>query len=201
MVIRFALFESPLGSGAIAWSERGVVGLQLPEASAAATRRRMEVRFPNAAEAVPTDEISAAIELVQAILRGDPVDASSVVLDFEGMPRPVRSFDRRVYELALRIPRGTTWTYGEIAARLGEEWSGVVGASRAVGQALGRNPFAPIVPCHRVVAAGGKSGGFSAFGGVATKHRLLALEGARTGGFARTREAVFKALAMLKATP
>ncbi len=179
-MIRCALFSSPIGAAAIAWTERGVVGLQLPEANAAATRRRVEVRFPNASEAAPTAGISAAIEVVQAILRGDPVDASSVALDFEGMPRPVSSFDRRVYELALRIPRGTTWTYGEIAERLGEPWDKLVGAARAVGQSLGRNPFAPIVPCHRVVAAAGKSGGFSAFGGVATKHRLLALEGART---------------------
>jgi methylated-DNA-[protein]-cysteine S-methyltransferase len=88
----------------------------------------------------------------------------------EGVPE----FHRRVYELALQIPRGQTLTYGEIANRLGEP-----GSARAVGQALGANPFAPVVPCHRVLAAGAKLGGFSAQGGLATKLRVLAIEGAR----------------------
>jgi methylated-DNA-[protein]-cysteine S-methyltransferase len=183
VVIHFDLFSSPLGAGAIAWTERGVVGLQLPEANPAATRRRLAARYPGAEEGAPTAEAERAIAVAQAILRGEAVDVASVVFDFDGLPRPLSPFERRVYELALSIPRGSTWTYGEIAARLGElgALQSDVGAARAVGQALGRNPFAPIVPCHRVVAAGGKSGGFSAFGGVATKHRLLALEGARTG--------------------
>lgn len=181
-MIRFALFDSPLGSGGIAWNGRGVVGLQLPEANPAATRRRLAAHYPGAEEGAPTPEAEHAIRVAQAILRGEAVDVSSVVFDFDGLPRPVSPFERRVYELALAIPRGSTWTYGEIAARLGDLGAlpNDVGAARAVGQALGRNPFAPIVPCHRVVAAGGKSGGFSAFGGVETKHRLLALEGART---------------------
>ena len=80
---------------------------------------------------------------------------------------------RRVYEVARTIPPGATLTYGEIAARLE-----LPGAARDVGQALGRNPFPLVVPCHRVVAAGGRLGGFSARGGAATKRRLLAIEGA-----------------------
>jgi methylated-DNA-[protein]-cysteine S-methyltransferase len=86
----------------------------------------------------------------------------------------VPEFPRRVYEVARTIPPGGTLTYGEVAARLGD-----ARLAREVGQALGRNPFAIIVPCHRVLAAGGMPGGFSASGGVATKMRLLSIEGAR----------------------
>ncbi len=81
------------------------------------------------------------------------------------------------WPLARTIPPGTTLTYGEIAARLGNP-----GHARAVGQALGSNPFAPVVPCHRVLAAGGRSGGFSANGGVATKLRMLQIERASFNG-------------------
>jgi methylated-DNA-[protein]-cysteine S-methyltransferase len=107
-----------------------------------------------------------------ALLRGEARDLSAIALDMDGLP----SFQRRVYEAARAIPPGETLSYGEVAARLGAP-----GSARAVGQALGRNPFAIVVPCHRVLAAGGKAGGFSANGGVATKLRLLALEGARAG--------------------
>ena len=85
----------------------------------------------------------------------------------EGVP----PFHRRVYEAAREIPPGDTLSYGAIANRIGSP-----GSARAVGQALGRNPFAIVVPCHRVVAANGKLGGFSANGGVTTKANLLALE-------------------------
>src|SRR5207253_8908837 len=102
---------------------------------------------------------------------GEPSDLALVALDMEGMPE----FDRRVYEVARTVPPGATLSYGEIAARLGER-----ALAREVGQALGRNPFPLIVPCHRVLAAGGKAGGFSANGGVATKLALLTIERART---------------------
>ena len=112
-----------------------------------------------------------------ALLDGEPVDLSDLMLDLESLP----PFQRRVCEAARAIPVGATLTYGEIATRIGEP-----GAARAVGQALGANPFPIIVPCHRVLAAGGKPGGFSAPGGVTTKLRLLATEGASmfrlTGG-------------------
>ncbi len=116
--------------------------------------------------------MSQVIESIQALLRGEPADLSSVVLDWRGVPE----FHRRVYELALAIPPGRTLTYGEVAQQLGEP-----GAARAVGQALGKNPYAPIVPCHRVLAAGGRAGGFSAPGGTLTKLRMLEIEGARVG--------------------
>ncbi len=102
-----------------------------------------------------------------------PVDLSNIVLDMHGVP----PFHQRVYALARGITPGETLTYGEIALRLGDS-----GLARAVGQALGHNPFAPVVPCHRVLAAGGRAGGFSANGGVDTKLRLLQIERARING-------------------
>ena len=167
----FALFDTAIGACGIAWGERGVVGVQLPEASAARTRERMRRRFPDAAEAPPPPAVERAIEGIAALLRGEPADLSAVALDLDG----VGEFERRVYEVARTIAPGTTLTYGAIAARLG-----MPGEARAVGQALGENPFPLVVPCHRVLAAGGKVGGFSANGGIATKMRLLSIEGART---------------------
>jgi methylated-DNA-[protein]-cysteine S-methyltransferase len=164
----FALFDTAVGRGGIAWSDRGVAGLQLPESGEAQTRTRLARRFPQAREAPPPPEIGRAAAAVAALLRGEAVDLSGVALDMERVP----DFHRRVYEVARTIPPGATLSYGEIAARLGAP-----GSARAVGQALGRNPFTIIVPCHRVLAAGGKLGGFSANGGVATKLRLLAIEG------------------------
>jgi methylated-DNA-[protein]-cysteine S-methyltransferase len=165
----FALFDTAIGRCGIAWSERGVVSVQLPEADEHETRARLLRRFPDVREALPPPEVQRALDGVVAALHGEPSELSACVLDLEGVP----SFDRRVYEVARTIPPGTTMSYGAIAARLGEP-----GAARAVGRALGRNPFAILVPCHRVVAAGGKLGGFSANGGVTTKVRLLSIEGA-----------------------
>jgi O-6-methylguanine DNA methyltransferase len=168
---RLTLFDTAIGRCGVAWSERGVAGLQLPEASDLKTRARMLRRFPGAREGAPPPEVRAALDLIVALLRGETSDLSTVALDMEGVPL----FHRRVYEVARTIPPGATLSYGEIAARLGEP-----GMAREVGQALGRNPFALIVPCHRVVAAGGQAGGFSANGGVATKLRLLSIEGAKS---------------------
>lgn len=165
----FALFDTAVGACAIAWSARGIAGSQLPERSAAATRARMRRRFPGAPEAEPPAAVRPAVDAITALLRGEPADLSTLPLDWAG----VSDFDRRVYEVARTVPPGGTIAYGEIARRMGEP-----GAARGVGQALGRNPFAPIVPCHRVLAAGGRPGGFSASGGTLTKFRLLAIEGA-----------------------
>ena len=169
----FALFDTPIGTCGIVWGLHGVVGVQLPEAHAGETRARLRRRFPSAVEASPPPDVGAAIDAIGALLRGEEPDLAVVALDMGHVPE----FDRRVYEAARGIPPGATLTYGEIARRLGEP-----GAAREVGQALGRNPFAIVVPCHRVVAAGGKYGGFSANGGTATKLRLLALEGAPVNG-------------------
>jgi len=162
-------FETPLGTCALAWSERGVVGVQLPEGGEAATRARLRRRFPEAREAQPSPAVRRAIEGIGALLRGEPSELERVALDLEGLA----PFQRRVYEAARAIPPGQTQSYGEVARRLGD-----AGLARAVGQALGRNPLAILIPCHRVLAADGRLGGFSANGGVATKQRMLALESA-----------------------
>jgi methylated-DNA-[protein]-cysteine S-methyltransferase len=155
----FQLFDTAIGRCGIAWSEHGVTGVRLPG-------RRIG---PEHGAAPPA--VRRAIERITALLRGEPSDLTGVALDMAGVP----PFHRRVYEAARGIPPGETLTYGELAARIGAP-----GDAREVGQALARNPFTLVVPCHRVVAAGGKAGGFSAPGGVATKRRLLAIEGART---------------------
>lgn len=165
----FALFDTTIGQCGIAWSGLGIVGIQLPEASEVATRARMRRRFPEAREVPPPADVQRAVDGIAALLRGEPRDLSGVVLDMER----VSPFHRRVYDAARTIPAGATLSYGEVAARLGAP-----NAARAVGQALGRNPFAIVVPCHRVLAAGGKAGGFSADGGITTKLRMLAIEGA-----------------------
>jgi len=167
----FTLFDTDIGSCGIAWGERGVIAVQLPEASAERTRARLQRRYPDVREAPPPTDVSRAIEGIVALLRGEARDLSGIALDMER----VAEFDRRVYEIARNIPAGETLSYGEIAARLGGRE-----LARDVGQALGRNPFPIIVPCHRVLAAGGKAGGFSANGGVTTKLRLLTIERART---------------------
>ena len=169
----FALFDTAIGRCGIAWGERGVAGTQLPEAGEEETRVRMLHRFPAAGEATPPPEVQDAIEDIVALLRGEASDLSTVALDMDGVPE----FHRRVYDAARTIPPGGTLSYGDIARRVGAP-----GAARAVGQALGRNPFPIVVPCHRVLAAGGKIGGFSAQGGVATKRRMLAIESAWIDG-------------------
>ncbi|WP_199433837.1 methylated-DNA--[protein]-cysteine S-methyltransferase [Qaidamihabitans albus] len=165
----FAVFDTAIGHCGIAWREHVIIGSRLPEGGAARTRARLLERFPDGTEQVPPPAVRHTIEAVTALLRGEAADLSGAVLDMSGVP----PFHRRVYELARTVPPGATLTYGEIAQRLGEP-----GAARAVGQALGNNPFAPIVPCHRVLAAGGRTGGFSATGGTATKLRMLDIENA-----------------------
>ncbi len=167
----FALFPTAIGVCAIVWSERGVVGTFLPERTEAQCRARLARKFPSAAERSPPPAMARAIEAIRALLDVGKTDLADIPLDLSG----VEDFERRAYEVAREIKPGSTLTYGEIAARLGEP-----GAARAVGAAMGRNPFPIIVPCHRVLAAGGGFGGFSAPGGLETKARMLAIEGART---------------------
>ena len=166
----FALFSTSIGHCAVAWGAGGICAMQLPEVSEAALRARMQRRHAGAVEGAPPPDVQAAMDQVTALLDGADVDLSCIPLDMDGVP----AFHRRVYEITQAIPRGQTLTYGEVAARMDDP-----GAARAVGQALGANPFAPIVPCHRVVAAGTKLGGFSARGGLTTKLRMLGIEGAR----------------------
>src|SRR4051812_41810836 len=170
-----AFFDTKIGLCGIAWGERGVRGIQLPEADAAATRARLQRRFPEAAESQTPVDILLTIGRIVALLRGERVDLTPIVLDMTALS----DFDTRVYIAARSIPAGQTKTYGEIAKMIGEPT-----AAREVGAALGRNPFAIIVPCHRVLAANGKMGGFSAAQGVKTKLELLNIEGANGPLFA-----------------
>ncbi len=163
----FALVDTPIGRCGVAWGEQGLLALNLPEAAETATRARLAARFPEAEETKPPPLVRKSVAAIVALLSGKGGDLTEVPLDMRGVP----TFHRRVYEVARGIPPGATLSYGEVANRVGSP-----GAARAVGQALGRNPFAIIVPCHRVLAAGGKAGGFSASGGVVTKKRLLHLE-------------------------
>src|SRR5262245_8837131 len=173
MSTSFTLFATPIGPCGIAWGERGIVGVWLPESDEGRTRARLARRLPDAAEAAPPAEVRSAIGEITALLSGDRRDLGGIALDFDGVP----AFHRRVYQIARSIPPGETLTYGEVARRLGDPLR-----AREVGQALARNPFPIVVPCHRVLAAHGKSGGFSAPGGVSTKLRLLEIEGARASG-------------------
>ena len=169
----YTLFETAVGWCGIAWGERGIVAVQVPESNEAETRAWILQQCPSARHSPPPAPIQSAIDGILALLRGESRDLSDIVLDMDGLP----PFHRRVYEAARTIPPGATASYGELAAGCGAP-----GAARAVGQALGRNPFGIVVPCHRVVAAGGRIGGFSGTGGVATKLKLLSLEGVRLKG-------------------
>jgi methylated-DNA-[protein]-cysteine S-methyltransferase len=164
----FALFDTAIGRCGIAWSEHGVLGVQLPEADEVQTRARLRERFANVGETHVPENVAGAIDRIVHLLSGNTSDLSAVALDMSG----VALFQRRVYEVTRSIAQGATQSYGHVAARIGAPR-----AARAVGQALGRNPYPILVPCHRALAAGAKIGGFSANGGVATKLRLLAIEG------------------------
>ena len=168
----FCVFDTAIGPCGLAWGSRGIVGVQLPQASKEATRARMRLRFRNAPEAAPPALMQSVAMRIAALLAGHPDPLMDVALDMDG----VTAFHQRVYAITRAIPPGRTLTYGEVAQQLGEP-----GAARAVGQALGHNPFAPIVPCHRVLAARNAGGGFSAEGGVATKLRMLQIEKAQLG--------------------
>jgi methylated-DNA-[protein]-cysteine S-methyltransferase len=168
----FTLFDTPIGRCGLAWGPRGIIGVQLPEARDSATQARLSSRFPGVEASKPPKHVKSAIEAITGLLRGERRGLETLPLDMDGVP----PFHRRVYELARTIPPGETLSYGEVAERVGSP-----GGARAVGQALGKNPFAIVVPCHRVLASGGRVGGFSANGGVSTKLRMLAIEGARVG--------------------
>ena len=162
-------FDTSVGLCGLAWSARGVTMMQLPEATPDATRARIRKRAGAPIERDPPPVIAAVAADIVALLDGEIVDLTTIALDLDRSGE----FERQVYEFTRFIPCGETRTYGEIARAIGDP---TPIAARRVGQALGRNPIALIVPCHRVVAAGGKTGGFSAGGGVATKLRILEIE-------------------------
>ena len=166
----FALFDTAVGRCGIAWGEHGITGVQLPQPNEAQTRTRLFQRSGGELpEVAPPPAVEHAIEGMTALLAGEKIALEDIALDMSGLS----PFNRNVYEIARTIPPGSTLTYGDIAKQLGG-----VELSRDVGQALGQNPFPIVVPCHRVLAAGGKPGGFSANGGVKTKLKMLEIEGA-----------------------
>ena len=165
----FALFDTAIGVCGIEWGLRGINGVQLPMGDAEKTKARIRQRHGEITETEPTEEVRHAMAEIVELLAGKPNDLADIALDLQDVP----AFNRSVYEIARTIPPGKTMTYGDIAKRLGG-----VELSRDVGQALGRNPCPIVVPCHRVLAAGNKPGGFSARGGVATKLKMLEIEGA-----------------------
>jgi methylated-DNA-[protein]-cysteine S-methyltransferase len=165
----FTLFDTAIGCCAIGWSEAGIVDVNLPEATPDGTRRRIAARLSGAAELPAPAEVRRVINRIVALLQGAPDDLADVRLDLAGVPE----FNLGVYRITRGIAPGTTLSYGDIATRLR-----LPGAARAVGRALGANPYPIIVPCHRVLAADGSMHGFSANGGVATKRRMLQQEGA-----------------------
>ena len=174
MTVRgFTFFDTSIGRCGIAWSERGIVAVQLPESRDTETRARLLRHYPDAIEATPPPDVQRALDSIVSLMAGEDADLSHAVLDMQR----ISPFHRKVYEAARSVSPGATRSYGEVAKQLGS-----AGSARAVGQALGRNPFAIVVPCHRVLAADGRIGGFSANGGIATKLRMLSIEAARAGG-------------------
>ena len=164
-----ALFDTPIGPCGVAWRPGGLAGLQLPEAAGGNGLARLRRRFPDLSPAPVPLWVEDILAAIRSLLAGAPEDLSAVPLDFTG----ISAFEASVLRAAREIPPGQTSTYGELATRLGDP-----GQARAVGQALGRNPWPIVVPCHRVTGAAGRTGGFSAPGGARTKLRLLEIEGA-----------------------
>jgi len=177
----YALFDTAIGRCAIAWSGEGVVAIELPHTDERRTRAGLLRRTPGAPEAVSPRPAWTAITAVTALLDGEAENLRSIPVDFAGVP----AFDRSVWEVARTIDPGETLTYGEITKRIGAPRQ-----AREVGKALGRNRCPIIVPCHRVVAAGGGLGGFSAPGGTATKRLLLEIERRHSSGPASLFDAV-----------
>jgi methylated-DNA-[protein]-cysteine S-methyltransferase len=169
----YAVFSTAIGRCALVWRAGPIIGASLPEADEARLRASIERRFPGAREADPPESVRNAIAGVTRLLAGEKLDLSDIALDLSACS----GFEREVYAAARAIPCGETRTYGELAAAVGQ-----AGAGQAVGLALGRNPVPIIVPCHRILAASGRSGGFSAPGGIATKFRMLQIEGAGRPG-------------------
>jgi methylated-DNA-[protein]-cysteine S-methyltransferase len=167
---QYALFETVIGWAGVAWNDRGLAGVHLPEASPEVAHKSFLRRFPDSADAAPPPKVQSVINGIVDLLAGGKPDFADAALDLSLTPE----FNARVYDIARTIPPGQTLTYGEIAARLGDKL-----LARDVGQALGQNRWPIVVPCHRVTAANGKLGGFSARGGSATKLKLLAIEGAK----------------------
>jgi methylated-DNA-[protein]-cysteine S-methyltransferase len=164
----YSIFDTGIGRCGIAWGAAGIIGVQLPEVREIDTRRRLYQLYPDARELHPPANVQVAIDGIGAVLRGGEADLADIALDMTGIP----AFSQRVYAYARAIPRGETRTYAEIASALRAS-----GAVYSVSQAIGRNPFMIIVPCHRVLEAGNYADKISPHGGAISKRRLLSIEG------------------------
>jgi methylated-DNA-[protein]-cysteine S-methyltransferase len=169
----YSVFDTRIGRCGIAWGYNGIVGVQLPEPREIETRRRLFRLYPEARELRPPLNVEIAIEGIVALLRGEPTDLSRITLDMSDIP----AFNARVYAFTRTIPSGETRTYGEVATSLRAS-----GAAHSVAQAIFRNPFMLIVPCHRVLEAGSYADRISPNGGSISKRRLLSIEGAGSVG-------------------
>jgi methylated-DNA-[protein]-cysteine S-methyltransferase len=173
----YSIFDTGIGRCGIAWGDYGILGVQLPEAREIETRRRLFQLYPDAREMRPPLNSEVAIEGIVALLRGEASDLADVTLDMSG----IHAFYQRVYQFTRTIPRGQTRTYGDLAASLR-----LTGAVHSVAQAIAQNPFVIIVPCHRVLEAGGYTDKISPHGGAISKRRLLSIEGARGATTSKT---------------
>lgn len=180
---RYDVFETTRGFVAIAWGANGITSVRLPVGSPAAAERALAERVPRAVRATPPAEVAAVVDAAKRYFAGERVDFGAVAVDL-GVQEP---FFARVYALVRKLGWGETTTYGAIAKALGAGPE----AARDVGRAMAANPVPLIVPCHRVLAAGGKIGGFSAPGGADTKMRMLELEGAAPEPAPPARQATF----------
>jgi methylated-DNA-[protein]-cysteine S-methyltransferase len=181
--LHYLVFGTTSGFCGIAWSDAGITRFQLPSGSAEATERTMRRRAPGAEPGVPTPMVAEAVAAAKRYFEGNETDFAQLELDLDGQDE----FFKRVYAAARRIQWGRTTTYGALAKELG----GGAETARDVGQAMARNPIPLIIPCHRVLAAGGNIGGFSAPGGAAAKIRMLGLEGIQVGPANGGRQASF----------
>jgi methylated-DNA-[protein]-cysteine S-methyltransferase len=165
----YTIFDTKNGFAALAWNENGVSSLRLPASSEARAEASVLRRFPQARRTTPSTQMASLISEIKRYFDGEKVDFSAVPLDM-GSQDP---FFARVYAEVRKLGWGETTTYGAVAKVLGAEPQ----AARDVGQAMASNPIPLIVPCHRVLAAGGKIGGFSAPGGSSSKAKMLEIEG------------------------
>jgi methylated-DNA-[protein]-cysteine S-methyltransferase len=168
--VPYCVFDTAIGCCGLAWNGRGITHMQLPDRDRDGTERQLRRRVPGEGAAEPPAEIAPAIGALQRYFAGEAIDLSSITVDLGDRG----SADLAIYAALRAVGWGETVTYGELARR-----AGLLHGAQAVGQAMAKNPVPVIVPCHRVLAAGGRIGGFSAPGGTSTKERLLGLEGVR----------------------
>jgi methylated-DNA-[protein]-cysteine S-methyltransferase len=169
----YCVFETAMGFCAIAWSDAGIARFQLPTKTAEAAERLMRRRALGAEPGTPPPEVAAVVEAARRYFAGEETDFSHVRIDLGGED----AFFAQIYAALRQVGWGRTTTYGALAKEVGAGRE----AARDVGEAMAKNPAPLIIPCHRVLAAGGKIGGFSAPGGSRTKMRMLELEGVRLG--------------------